>query len=93
MARQQKDGEGSAFTDVSDLQDKAAEEAAHPLDADGNPNAAPASAALERESSHRAAASAEGGGPWPPELLARHLDPLAGERVSPELQYTSHEAA
>lgn len=89
--QQQENREGdSAYGDLTDLQKQADEERANPTDDEGNPRPAEAQVALQAELSHRAAGSSEGGGPWPPDLLARHMDPTRATR-SVEDAYTSHE--
>jgi hypothetical protein len=74
------DGGGSAFSDVTGSVEQAKKDAEKPVevDKDGKPVYAPseAQAELDAEMATRAAAHTEGGGPWPPELLAKHyIDP------------------
>jgi hypothetical protein len=84
----------TGFRDVSEAVEAAQEEASRPLelDDDGNPvprNMEPA-AVVSEEMSYRSSAQANGGGPWPPEVLAQQFtQPRRLERSIPA--YTSHE--
>jgi hypothetical protein len=87
----------SAFKDVSGAVEQAQKDAEAPIeyDEDGNPKPQSSEAANEvnQEMATRASASAEGGGPWPEEVLReRFISP--GQRLrAPQEEYTSHEDA
>lgn len=84
-----KTEEQTGVRDLTALEKKAQDELDNPLDKDGNRRDTPAQAELAAEMSHRAAGSAEGGGPWPADMLDRYLTPPTSLRtIEP---YTSHE--
>jgi hypothetical protein len=85
----------SPFSDVTDAQQQAAEDAQKPVefDDDGNPKPQEPSEAVAKladEQAVRAAAGFNGGGAWPEELLAKnYVEP--GQRLRRTPEYTSHE--
>lgn len=88
----------SAFTDITDAQEQAAKDAERPVEFDDEGQVKPhepSAAALEvaNEQAVRAAAQAEGGGPWPLEVLQNnYIEP--GQRMRAlQPEYTSHEDA
>jgi hypothetical protein len=90
------DDEGvSAYKDVSDAAEQAAEDAKAPteFDEDGTPipQSSEAMQELADEQAKRAAGAANGGGPWPEELL--HKNYIGSEqKMRPAVpEYTSHE--
>lgn len=68
----------TGFTDVSDAAEKAVEDTE-------------AQAEVSAEMSHRASAAANGGGPWPPELIAEKFVGAGQPAVAAIPDYTSHE--
>jgi hypothetical protein len=91
-----KSDEGqSAFKDVSAAAEQAAKDAQAPVEYDEQGNVKPRSSEaaneVAQEQSKRANAHAEGGGPWPPELLAKR-GIGSGRRLERAVPtYTSHE--
>jgi len=84
----------TGFRDVSEAQETAREEASKPLELDDEGNVVPRNsepaAIVMEEMSYRSSAQANGGGPWPPEVLAANFTrPRRAEREIPV--YTSHE--
>lgn len=85
----------SAFTDITDAVEQAQKDAERPVeyDDDGNPKPLEPSEATREvadEMAVRAAAQAEGGGPWPKDLLERFIG--SGQRMrAAQPEYTSHE--
>lgn len=69
----------AGFRDVSDEAEKAPE---------GDTEA---QAVVSAEMSHRATAQANGGGPWPPELIAEKFIGAGQPAVALQPEYTSHE--
>jgi hypothetical protein len=68
------------FRDVSD-------------EAEADPDDTEATAVVNAEMSHRATAQANGGGPWPPELIAEKFIGAGQPVVAALPAYTSHEEA
>lgn len=84
----------TGYRDVSKEAEQAAEDAKKgvELDDEGNVKSSTSEAAgvLADEQAYRASAQANGGGPWPPELLReRFVNPTPLKARIPE--YTSHE--
>jgi hypothetical protein len=89
---EESDTPETGFRDISAQVEQAREDAQKPVefDDDGNPKAQFSQAAAEvaDENSRRASGSAEGGGPWPPELLVERGTTVGRGQDQPE--YTSH---
>lgn len=95
-AEKQDERPETGYRDVSKEAEQAAEDAKKGVELgdDGQPKPASSEAAiaLAEEQSYRASAQANGGGPWPPEVLRkRFTEPYRTARAVPE--YTSHEEA
>lgn len=87
-------GNESAFTDVSKEAEQAKADAAAPLELDEDGNVtnltSESATAVAAEQAFRTGAQANGGGPWPRDLLIERFvgnTPLRAQRP----EYTSHE--
>lgn len=85
----------TGYKDVSDAQEQAAKDAEAPLelDEDGKPTNLTSEAQREvaEEMAYRAGAQANGGGPWPPEILRERFTGSTPLHRSVVGNYTSHE--
>lgn len=85
--------DGHAFADVTEEVEQVKQEMEAPqeTDEDGNvvPRTSEATAKVAEEEAVRAGASFNGGGPWPPELLAK-VGTTPGNAVRDIPEYTSH---
>lgn len=80
------------YRDVSAEVEQAEKDAQEPVDPETGDLrlTSPAAAAVQEERNYRAGAQANGGGPWPPEVLVQQwVGATTVERSIPE--YTSHE--
>lgn len=89
-----KSGNESAFKDVSKQAEQAQEDAAQPLELDDEGRVtnltSKAASEVAEEQAKRAGAQANGGGPWPEDLMLQRF--VGSTRIKrPEQQYTSHE--
>lgn len=85
----------SAFSDVSGDVKQAKKDAEAPVEVDNDgeplPRTSEAAGRLEAEQNVRASAQANGGGPWPPELLRKNFIGNAAAMQRDVGPYTSHE--
>lgn len=94
MAKESKD---APYNDVSTQLDQSQKDAEKPaeFDDDGNrklDKPSEATAELYAEGSRRASGAANGGGPWPQEVLERNFIGNQRKMTRPEDSYTSHES-
>lgn len=81
------------FKDISAEVEQADKDAKAPVELDDEgqpkPRTSEAAAAVQAEQAYRAGAQSNGGGPWPPELLAR-IGTTVGRSTRQIPAYTSH---
>jgi hypothetical protein len=93
-----KDKHDGAFADVSKQHEQAQKDADRPAEfnEDGSlkhdKHVSQASSELSAEMSKRASATANGGGPWPPEVLRKQFVGNATTMTRGVGEYTSHES-
>ena len=89
----QTDRPDEGFKDISAEVEQARQDAQAPveLDSDGQPKPRTSEAAnvVNQEQAYRAGAQSNGGGPWPPELLAK-IGTTVGRSTRQIPAYTSH---